>query len=367
MKVSEHHFDRLDPVINVFRTFGRLNDVVVTAKMSIIPESSFVDSVHSQAHTSKADMVIVPWTSDLVPLSGATSTIPQDEFIKQVLDKVECHVSVMIDTNLHRDDESPFEPSLNRSISMSSLRHRATSRAASTSEIETSPVVQVQEGYHVFLPYWGGRDDRVALRMVLQLLQCPEVKATIIRIRYSGETNISPVASPVEAHTTPPKEIVPESNIIDTSHGLAAFVAKKVHFPRGKETTSTPVSTEIDHDDDSQFTMLVNSVPLDIKPRLTIENITTDTPLQYAIKRIKKDIHSHSTNYHLVVVGRASKFARPGSLSPVFRRDLRDLVKEGQSNDVVGISCLGDVGEAMLLGKVMGGLIVVQSGKDEED
>jgi hypothetical protein len=275
----------------------------------------------------------------------------------------------MIDTNLHRDDESPFEPSLNRSISMSSLRHRATSKATSTSEIEASPVVQVQEGYHVFLPYWGGRDDRVALRMVLQLLQCPEVKATIIRIRYSGERNVSPVASPLEAHTTPPKDI-PESNIIDTSHestGLAAFVAKKVHFPRGKETASTPVTTEIDHDDDSQFAMLVNSVPSDIKSRLTIENITTATPLQYAIKRVKKDIHSHSTNYHLVVVGRASKFARPGGMSPVFRRDLRDLVKEGQSNDMVGNSCLGDAGEAMLLGKVMGGLIVVQSGKDEED
>src|SRR5947207_9030774 len=65
MKVSERYFDRLDPVINVFRTFGKLNEVLVTAKMAIVPDDSFADSVHYQATKSKADMVIVPWSSNL--------------------------------------------------------------------------------------------------------------------------------------------------------------------------------------------------------------------------------------------------------------------------------------------------------------
>jgi hypothetical protein len=365
MKVSERHFDRLDPVINVFRTFGQLNEVVVTAKMAIVPDHSFADSVHSQGLTSKADMVIVPWTSD-----NTGSSIPQDEFIKQVLEKVESHVSVMIDTNLNMDDESPMEPSLSRSISVSSFRHRVP--RTPTSEIEASPMVQVQEGYHVFLPYWGGRDDHVALRMALQLLRCPQVKVTVVKIQYSGGAVSSSIGSPAEAHTTPSKDLIPQTETIDTSRestGLAAFVAKTVRFPHVKETISTPVPSdnEIPTEDDAYFANLMDSVPSEIKDRLTVETVTTATPLQYAIKRAKKETTSQSTKYHLVVVGRGMAFPRPGDLHIGFRRDLRELVQEGQNVDVMGKSCLGEAGEGMLLGNVLGGLLVVQSGKDEED
>ena len=65
MKVSERHFDRLDPLINVFRTFGKLNEVLVTAKLAIVPDDSFADSVQLEALKMKAEMVIVPWASNL--------------------------------------------------------------------------------------------------------------------------------------------------------------------------------------------------------------------------------------------------------------------------------------------------------------
>jgi hypothetical protein len=333
--------------------------------MAIVPDHSFADSVHSQGLTSKADMVIVPWTSH-----NTGSSIPQDEFIKQVLEKVESHVSVMIDTDLNMDDESPMEPSLSRSISVSSFRHRVP--RTPTSEIEASPMVQVQEGYQVFLPFWGGRDDRVALGMVLQLLHCPQVKATVVKIRYSGGTVSSSVASPPEAHSTTSKELVPQTETIDTTHestGLAAFIAKRVRFPHVKETVSTPApfDNEIPAEDDAHFANLMDCVPSEIKDRLSIENVTTATPLQYAIKRAKKETTSQSTKYHLVVVGRGMAFTRPGDIHVGFRRDLRELVKEGQNVDVVGKSCLGEAGEGMLLANVLGGLLVVQSGKDEDD
>ena len=367
MKVSERHFDRLDPVINVFRTFGKLNEVLVTARMAIVPDSSFADSVEQQTRSSKAEMVIVPWTSQLGPFTGATS-IPQDEFLTKVLDTVESHVGVMIDTTLHMDDESPSEPSLSRSISVTSLRNRFT--RAGTSEIQEigpGPTISLQEGYHVFLPYFGGRDDHIAVMMVVQLLQSPDVKATMVKIRFAGD-DISPIASPSSAHLVPSKDLGPSTEVIETrkvssplSSAMSSAMAK-VHFSHTSEPVPAPESEDPEVvADEAHFTNLVNSIPSDVKSRLTIEHVTTSTPIEYAVKRAKKGIDSKSTNYNLIVVGRGTKSSPARNLSKVLRRDLKDSLKGAQNVEMLGKSCLGYAGEAMLLGHVTGGLLVVQS------
>jgi hypothetical protein len=369
MRVSERHFDRLDPVINVFRTFGKLNEVLVTAKMAIVPDYSFADSVHYQAMKSKAEMVIVPWSSDLAQASGSSAAALQDEFIKQVLDTVESHASVMIDTSLHLDDESPLEPSLSRSISMTSLRNRAT-RTTTSSEIEATPVIQLQ-GYQVFFPYFGGKDDLVALRMVMQLLRCTDVKVTVVMIRYGDASGI---AVPAATHADPSKEPVPENKQIDTSKSpLASAVSSvmaKVRFPDVLHgPPSSPVtadSPEVEEIEDLRVTTLLDSVPAEIRSQLNVETVTTATPLQYAVKRAKREIDSSASNYHLIIVGRGIKFPRTTTLSDILRKDLKDSVR-GAQIEMVGKSCLGDAGEAMLLGHVTGGLLVVQSSKMEDE
>ena len=375
MKVSERHFDRLDPLINVFRTFGKLNEVLVTAKLAIVPDDSFADSVQFQALKTKAEMVIVPWASNLVQGSGS-SAVPQDEFIKRVLDKVESHVSVMIDTSLHIDDESPLEPSLSRSISMTSLRNRAT-KTTTSSEIEASPVIQLQDGYQIFLPYFGGKDDRVALMMVIQLLRCSDVKATVVRIRYDDGSGTSSIAAPIAAHTDPTKQHTSVTENTDSGKAsspiasvMSSAMAKMVRFPEILHAPgSTPAPTDDDVEtieDNAYVTTLLDSIPSEIKSQLNVENVTTSTPLQYAIKRAKKEIDSSTTNYHLIIVGRGIKFPRTANLTAGIRKDLKDLLKGGQS-EMVGKSCLGDTGEGMMLGRVTGGLLVVQSAKDDEN
>lgn len=370
MKVSERHFDRLDPVVNVFRTFGKLNEVLVTARMAIVPDSSFADSVEQQARSSKAEMIIVPWTSHLVPFTGAAS-IPQDEFITKVLDNVKGHVGVMIDTTLHIDDESPSEPSLSRSISVTSLRNRARATASEIQEI--TPTSSLQEGYHVFLPYFGGKDDHIALMMVIQLLQCPEVKATVVRIRSVAD-EASRITSPTSAHFAASKDPLPSTQVINTnksSSALSSAVSSaiaKVHFPRTPEPAQLPDFDDPETvADENHFTHLLDSISTDIKTRLTIDNITTSTPLQYVVKRAKKEIDTKSTKHNLIIVGRGTKSPPARNLTKILRRDLRDSVKGGQNSEIVGKSCLGDAGEAMLLGHVTGGLLVVQSSMDDTE
>ena len=363
MKVSERHFDRLDPVINVFRTFGKLNEVLVTAKVAIVPDDSFADSVHHQAVKSKAEMVIVPWSSNIAPASGAPSSLPPDEFIKQVMDQVECHIAVVVDTSLRMDEESS-EPSLSRSISMSSSPTRTT--FWTTPEIELIPVRQLQKSYHVFLPYFGGKDDRVAIMMVIQLLLCTNVKATVVRIKCDNTNGGVSIAEPLPAHIDSSKAIVPEP--IESGKPPIASVSSaarsKVRFPENLlGPASAPVTSNEDSEtmeDDTAVTALLDTVPTQLNARLKVETVSTSTPLQYAVKRAKREIDTTDSSYHLVIVGRGTKYPRTETLTAILRMDLKDMVRGGQS-EMVGKNCLGDAAEAMLLGHVNGELLVVQT------
>ena len=372
MRVSERHFDKLDPVINIFRTFGKLNEVLVTAKMAIVPDDSFSDSVYYQGLNSKAEMVIIPWSTH-APSVGPSSAVPQDQFVKVVLDKVESHVSVMIDTQLHLDDDSPLEPSLSRSISMSSLRTRPRT-ATSPSEGDISPVPQLQEGYYIFLPYFGGRDDRIALSMVIQLLRCPDVKATVVRIGFAEGSGKDSVAVPPPTHVSPSKDILSITEAPNTANHSSPIASavygklfKNIRFPGRQVPPNTPQTSEHDtEDDENDFKLLLDSVPAELKSRLNIENVTTNTPLQYVVERAKLEIDSKAASYHLVIVGRATKHPRASNIAAVLRKDLKDIVQD-PVGETVGKSSLGDAGEAMLLGRVTGGILVVQSSQDIDE
>ena len=362
MKVSERHFDRLDPLVNVFRTFGKLNEVLVTAKLAIVPDDSFADSVQYQAVRSRSEMVIVPWSPGVVKSVGSSAVHP-DEFIRVVLEKVESHVSVMIDTTLHVDDEES-EPSLSRSISVTSLQNRAT-KTTTSSEIEPSPVVQFQEGYQIFLPYFGGQDDRVALKLVIQLLHCTDVTATIVRIRPTHEASNLP--SPPVSHYVPETSSTPDSPKHQTSSPIKSSVASalaKVHFPEALHTTPpTPESVQDDpelHEDDAYVTTLLDAISPEIKPQLRVETVDTSTPLQYVVKRANREMQMNGTKYHLIIAGRGAKYLRPRKLARSLHQDLMALAK-GRHSETVGKSALGDVGEALLLfGQITGGILVVQ-------
>lgn len=349
MKVSERHFDRLDPVINVFRTFGSLNDVLVTAKMAIVPDNSFAETVHSEIQRAKTEMVVLPWTSQTLQFTSGPTSIPQDEFIKVVLERVEGHCAIMIDSNLYLDDESPSEPSLSRSISMRSLRTRTVS--PSSGEIEPMPIVL--EGYHIFLPYFGGKDDRVALSMVIQLLNCKEVKATIVRIR-NGTADESDISIPATAHVDDKSPSVIKA--------VSDKVSKMVRFP----VTHSENAYEDVTEEDIETTNLLNSLPEELRPRVMVENVSSCTPLQYAVKRAKLNIDSNHTTHHLIVVGRGVRSARTAEMTALMRKDLRDLLRGGPNSEMAGKSCLGEVGEGIVLSHVTGGLLIVQGGVEDE-
>ena len=176
---------RNDPVISVFRTFGYLNRLVVSAALSVISYDQFPTAVADHARESDSDMVIVPWRrmtqSDDQSKSGPSN--PFESFYG---------------TSGGGGGESVLYPELVRKVFM----HSPTDVALFVDRgIAASPSATGVASQHLFLPFFGGPDDRLALSFVVQLCSNPAVTATVVKMTKTS--TLSLVSTIEEAKSTP--------------------------------------------------------------------------------------------------------------------------------------------------------------------
>lgn len=184
---------RTDPVLSVIRTFGYLNRMVVSTALSVIGYDEFPSHVASHVRETSAQMVIIPWsssslneesTNDASPgistpavasvnpfegLFGAktsgrerSSAVVHTQFVRKVFAGSSADVALFVDRGLPQS-------------------------------------LDVQGGSHIFLPFLGGPDDRLALSFVVQLCMNPNITATVVRYTKTDINNLSPVNSIEEA------------------------------------------------------------------------------------------------------------------------------------------------------------------------
>jgi K+:H+ antiporter len=157
-----------DPLIAIFRTFSELNGLPVSASLSIEPFESLATSVTEHVRVVGTQLVLVPWLpSALTPDNPAEhgahnpaldrSGTPFDAFFRM--------------------DRST---SLPHSHFVRSVFAQAGTNVALL--IGRAPFAALRGQTHVFLPFFGGPDDRLALDFVMQLCADPRVRATVIRM-----------------------------------------------------------------------------------------------------------------------------------------------------------------------------------------
>lgn len=183
-----------DLVVNAFRTFAQLNNVAVSGGVSIVPEDSCAETVTSLASDHFSDLVLIPWT-DPVRTTEMDSTIDalssgvQDAFIQKTLETASSNTAVFTNRGFGRS--TPIESrALSRTVSGISLRSR---REAPT------PFV-VDRSHHVYLTFFGGVEDHVARRFVLQLAQNSNITVTVIHFNtpiQSGHKGSDIITEPV--------------------------------------------------------------------------------------------------------------------------------------------------------------------------
>lgn len=170
-----------DDALQLFRQFGRLRGLDVTPHISIVGEESFPLAVAEHAGGLESEMVILPWT---IPVnSSSASTLTEAGPIVNDSEGFSPSTSVM----------SPFDSIFGSETHGSPMYTHFLRRvfAECPSDIAlfidrgfgSSAVYAPGAGQHLFMPFFGGPDDRLALRFVVQLCHHTNVTASIVRIQ----------------------------------------------------------------------------------------------------------------------------------------------------------------------------------------
>lgn len=314
---GEEYFSEIDPVVNAFRTFSRLNDVAVSGKVAIVPEASYSETLTKQASNVSSDFVLVPW-SEYGSITEDTSvpfvTSAQDryngrghlDFINKTLEKSVCNTGIFINQNF--GGMGPAErPNLKRSKSAMSVH--------SQRDAATLPVKD--KSHQVFFPFFGGVDDRVALRLALQLAKSPHVTLTIAHFSWATYDS-GDEAAPSKA--------------------------------AGDAKDAVKVVEETSPKDLALLSSLRSMLPKELAGRVTLAevNVTKGTAVAEAVSRARSTVGNLPKNAgDIVVVGR-SHLELGDSQLEVGSLDLRKTV--------------GSVAEQLVNGGVKASVLVVKAG-----
>ena len=218
-EASEPELAAHDAVLAVFRTFAHLHRVVLRAAVRVVSSEEFAGQVATFASEGGAQMVVIPWaapggiggtlqpleeavagpnTDSTTPVGGPNATslstynpfenmfgrgerstvVARAQFVRKVFMESPVDVALFVDRS-HPKKSSP------------------------TGFENTEFEVICGVGHHIFLPFFGGPDDRLALSFVVQLCANPLITATVVRIKGTDEEEVRDSEDDVKMLTVP--------------------------------------------------------------------------------------------------------------------------------------------------------------------
>ncbi|BFZ63650.1 hypothetical protein YB2330_004782 [Saitoella coloradoensis] len=304
MRVSEaEDLSWRDPIINTFRNFGRLYNLGVSGEVLIAPESSFAELLVSQAGREGVDMLLLPWSEGGMRegqrggFEGLRDERTYAAFVGEAVEGASstCNVAVLVNKGFGGSspvEEHRLHPLRRRTSAMNISAHSHSVR-----EKTVAPPIP-DRSHHVYMPFFGGADGRVALRLVLQLAANADITATIVFFERvgSGEASSSGVdLSPTTSRTedTPLRTV--QSKTKDSTH-----------------------EAELQDRDLALFESIRRSLPENLASRVLLESAQTSTPIEDAMARAEMEVGQNLRNAgDLIVVARKSNAIgatdRPGS------------------------------------------------------
>ncbi|ROV91064.1 hypothetical protein VMCG_09584 [Cytospora schulzeri] len=353
---GEEYYSERDPVVNAFRTFSQLNDVAVSGRVSIVPESSYAETLTREASDTSSDFVLVPWSeygSITEDASVPFLTSAQDryngrghlDFINRTLENPTCNTGIFINHGF--GGIGPAE----RPNNNNNLLRRAKSAS-----------IMKDKSHQIFVPFFGGVDDRVALRFALQLAGNPNVVLTVAHFSWAAHED----ESGDEVDMPPPKGHVVVSG---SSHDDGAPTEVGSGSGSGRAAGSGTVNNapvKIIEETSAQDLALLSSLqrssssssPLSrqLSGRLTLTEIsvTRATAVAEAVAAARRQVGCSSPPNagDIVVVGRAHAGLDGGGG--------QQHVETGGAGDLR--RTVGVVAERFLSGGVKASVLVVKAG-----
>jgi hypothetical protein len=185
-------YSKHDPVVNIFRSVGQLHNIAASGEVAIMPEDRFSEALISRSSNMGSDLLLLPWTetgsmgdAQIISSANVEDRLASTYllFVKSVLRSHEHNIGVFFTRS--RDD---VKPGKNLDQEKAKLR-RQYSYDVSRREFPVAPLVS--RTHKIFFVYFGGRDDNLALNLVIQLLEREHVTATIINVSELAEKSSS--------------------------------------------------------------------------------------------------------------------------------------------------------------------------------
>lgn len=328
MAVTEaQEYTAHDPVVNIFRTFGRLHNLAVSGEVLVIPESSYADTLSMRA--SESDLLVLPWSETggmseqaVIEDKGTKNKLAASSytlFVNDTFEQSSTPVAVLVNKNFggSKNKDKKERGKLSRTYS-------AVSLGSNRDKHVTAPIAD--PSHHIFFPFFGGEDDRTALRLVLQLAEKPEVTATVVRFDVPSAFLGEPASS--------------------SSSDAAATKS-------GEIITATPTSSA--DQEGAFFASLSASLPAELSSRVVFETVSSTDPLKDVVARATIEVGQNPKNAgDLVIlgrnVGRNKHFSEGGA----------DEIKPVSSSPAA--ATLGMLAEKMWDSKSGASILVVKAG-----
>ncbi|KAJ7639440.1 Sodium/hydrogen exchanger family-domain-containing protein [Roridomyces roridus] len=306
-----------DPVVSVFRTFGHLNRLVVSAALSVVGYDEFPDAIKRHAVESGSQLVFIPWPR------GATSVLDEEEDpngVRNPFDGIFHKTTTQDQTGSVVYSEFIRKVFLAASTDVALFVDRGLTMGG------------VAEQQHLFLPFIGGPDDRLALSFLVQLCRNPGVRATVVWVHKTDGGAEEP-RSPVTHQTVAAADTIYGQH--NTQTRLASDTADNVlwdRFARPADAT--------------------NAVALE---RITFTKQNSAEPLHKIVELVEA---AQATNRNLLVVlGRSRRMAVESHVN-----ELQKLISgKGAAIGSSVAKTVGDVGAALVASGTRASLLVMQA------
>ncbi|CAK9781840.1 putative potassium:hydrogen antiporter [Cutaneotrichosporon oleaginosum] len=323
-----------DDALQLYKQFGRLRGMDIKPHISIVGQESFPAAVAEYAQDLDSELIVIPWTVNSPQAQGDILTNDDQPGSSTGPSTVAAPTTPF--DNIFATDGSPIYTHFIRN-----LFARATSDIALFIDrgFGGAHVTPPGSGQHVFFPFFGGPDDRLALRLVVQLCHHAHVSATVIRITHSDVSD-----SGSESGTLQDKDETKLSESAKVHQAALLSNQLTIGGPKLEERQNRVLSETADNVAWTYYTSATGASNEGALSRIVFSSIETSTPLTDAVKYAEQALSAAANERMwrplLVVMGRGRRSAAYNH-----EREASSLLAARGHNPTVGAELRKTVGD----------------------
>ncbi|OSC97499.1 hypothetical protein PYCCODRAFT_1377092 [Trametes coccinea BRFM310] len=350
-----------DPLLDIFTTFGALHGVPVNSSLAIVTFDDLGSSVTEHAQRNDSQLILVPW----LPPHYSVETAPTQP--ENAGGDNDAHASPAPVTPRH-PIQNPFDALFratsagpdNTDVSVLHSQFVRSLFASSKTDVALyvdrhmpgGPKLPHGGTYRLFVPFFGGPDDRLALEFAVQLCANPRISATVVRVSKRDLELAG--SSSMEKPQIVSDERAGESTIHhNTMFPDTVYAHNTTQTRLQSETADNIAWSRYTHPDASSDPALAPALS-----RMVFSEVATPAPLRYIIKQALGMSQNalEERSRLLILAGRSRRMAVENH-----HAELKSVMEEhgGVANEVK--RTVGDVATSLVVSGCLASVIVFQA------